>query len=281
MGFYSPAVLVKDAQRHGLRVHPICVQHSEWLCSIEHEEDGSLSIRIGLNYAKGLRQFSANALLASRSDCGPYQSVGDLTRRVPELNRKELVLLAGIGALNSVGEVSHRRDAIWQVEQAGRAVGPLLNSSIANHTSMAAMPLRRMTTDERLSADYAGSGLTCGPHPMAYHRVALSHKGYLTSSDLSRGGNNQFVKIAGSVIARQRPGTAKGFVFLSLEDESGIANVIITPDLFERERLVVTRNRFLEIEGYLQIQNGVIHVKAMIIRPIDITNAEVGSHDFH
>ena len=146
---------------------------------------------------------------------------------------------------------------------------------------MAAMPLRRMTTDERLSADYAGSGLTCGPHPMAYHRVALSHKGYLTSSDLSRGGNNQFVKIAGSVIARQRPGTAKGFVFLSLEDESGIANVIITPDLFERDRLVVTRNRFLEIEGYLQIQNGVIHVKAMIIRPIDITNAEVGSHDFH
>jgi error-prone DNA polymerase len=281
MGFYSPAVLVKDAQRHGLRVHPICVQHSEWLCSIEHEEDGSLSIRIGLNYAKGLRQFSANALLASRSDCGPYQSVSDLTRRVPELNRKELVLLAGIGALNSVGEVSHRRDAIWQVEQAGRSVGPLFNSSIADHPSMAAMPLRRMTTDERLSADYAGSGLTCGPHPMAYHRVALSHKGYLTSSDLSRGGNNQFVKIAGSVIARQRPGTAKGFVFLSLEDESGIANVIITPDLFERERLVVTRNRFLEIEGYLQIQNGVIHVKAMIIRPIDITNAEVGSHDFH
>jgi error-prone DNA polymerase len=281
MGFYSPAVLVKDAQRHGLRVHPICVQNSEWLCSIEHEGDGSLSIRIGLNYAKGLRQFSANALLASRSDCGPYQSVGDLTRRVPQLNRKELVLLAGIGALNSVGEVSHRRDAIWQVEQAGRPVGPLLNSSIADHSSIAAMPLRRMTTDERLSADYAGSGLTCGPHPMAYHRVALSLKGFLSSSDLSRGGNNQFIKIAGSVIARQRPGTAKGFVFLSLEDESGIANVIITPDLFERERLVVTRNRFLEIEGNLQIQNGVIHVKAMIIRPIDITNAEVCSHDFH
>jgi error-prone DNA polymerase len=274
-------VLVKDAQRHGLRVHPICVQHSGWLCAIEHEEDGSLSLRIGLNYAKGLRQFSANALLASRSDCGPYQSVGDLTRRVPELNRKELVLLAGIGALNTIGDVSHRRDAIWQVEQAGRSVGPLFNSSIADHPSTAAMPLRRMTTDERLSADYAGSGLTCGPHPMAYHRVALSHKGFLSSSDLSRGGNHQFVKIAGSVIARQRPGTAKGFVFLSLEDESGIANVIITPDLFERERLVVTRDRFLEIEGYLQIQNGVIHVKAMIIKPIDITNAEVCSHDFH
>ncbi|HSY28362.1 MAG TPA: error-prone DNA polymerase, partial [Burkholderiaceae bacterium] len=128
MGFYAPAVLVKDAQRHGLRVHPICVQRSDWPCSIEHEPDGSFSVRIGLNYAKRIKQSCADALLASRNTHGPFQSVDDLTRRVPELNRKELVLLAGIGALNSVGDVKHRRDAIWQVEQAGRPVGPLLRS---------------------------------------------------------------------------------------------------------------------------------------------------------
>ena len=129
MGFYTPAVLIKDAQRHGLRVRPMCIQRSDRLCSIEHEPDGSLSIRIGLNYAKGLKQSSAEALLNSRHKSGNFQSVDDLTRRVPELSRKELVLLAQIGALNSVGEVKHRRDALWQVEQAGRPIGPLLRST--------------------------------------------------------------------------------------------------------------------------------------------------------
>jgi len=281
MGFYAPSVIVKDAQRHGLRVHPICVQRSDWLCSIEHEPDGSLSIRIGFNYAKGLRQSCADVLLASRSVYGQFESVDDLTRRVPALNRKELVLLASIGALNSIGNVKHRRDAIWQVEQAGRSVGPLLRSSTVHQAIDASMPLRKMTTDERIAADYSGSGLTCGPHPMAYHRTSLKQAGFLSADDLARSSNKLFVRIAGCVIARQRPGTAKGFVFISLEDETGIANVIITPDLFERERVVITRNRFLEIEGTLQVQNGVIHVKAAYIRPIDITCAEVISHDFH
>jgi error-prone DNA polymerase len=143
------------------------------------------------------------------------------------------------------------------------------------------MPLRKMTTDERLAADYSGSGLTCGPHPMSYHRYELRRTGFLSADELARCTNNRFVQIAGCVIARQRPGTAKGFVFLSLEDETGIANVIITPDLFERERVVITRNRFLSIEGSLQIQNGVIHVKASRIMPVDITTADVRSHDFH
>ena len=109
----------------------------------------------------------------------------------------------------------------------------------------------------------------------------MKHAGFLSADDLARSSNKRFVRIAGCVIARQRPGTAKGFVFLSLEDETGIANVIITPDLFEQDRVVVTRNRFLQIEGTLQLQNGVIHVKASHIRPIDITRAEIRSHDFH
>src|SRR5208282_5959194 len=125
MGFYSPAVLVKDAQRHGLRVRPIDVQRSEWLCGLEKEEDRSVSLRMGMNYAKGLRQSSAEALIAARG-AGGFLGVDDLTQRVPELNRKELVALAQIGALNALGEVEHRRDALWQVEWAGRPVGPLL-----------------------------------------------------------------------------------------------------------------------------------------------------------
>ena len=114
------------------------------------------------------------------------------------------------------------------------------------------LPLKQMTTDERLAADYSGTGLTCGPHPIAYHRQHLRAQGYRSADDLSHCDNNSFVRIAGCVIARQRPGTAKGFVFLSMEDETGIANIIITPDLFERDRVTITRTRFLDIEGTLQ-----------------------------
>jgi len=282
MGFYSPAVLVKDAQRHGLRVRPMDVQRSEWLCTLEPEHDGSLSLRIGFNYAKGLRHSSANCLLTTRNFGGIFTSVDDLARSIPVLNRKELVALAHIGALNSLGEVEHRRDALWQVEQAGRPVGPLLRGPASAltgaHTST---PLQKMTTDERLAADYLGTGLTTGPHPMAYHRETLRQDGILSAEELTQRHSSQSVSIAGCVIARQRPGTAKGFVFLSLEDETGIANVILAPDAFEQNRVTVTRNRFLRIEGILQNQDGVIHVKARQIMPLFIADVEIGSHDFH
>jgi len=135
--------------------------------------------------------------------------------------------------------------------------------------------------DYGVSADFAGTGLTTGPHPMAWQRARLRQQGILSATELENLGSNRAVRIAGCVIARQRPGTAKGFVFLSLEDETGIANVIITPDIFEQNRLVVTRSRFLEIQGKLQNQDGVIHVKAQRIVPMEITGADIRSHDFH
>jgi error-prone DNA polymerase len=282
MGFYSPAVLIKDAQRHGLRVRPIDVQRSESLCTLEPEPDGSLSLRIGLNYAKGLRSSSVESLLAARTIRGPFTSIEDLSLGVSTLNRKELVSLARIGALNALDRVEHRRDALWQVEETGRPVGPLLRG--ADHPSADAcepMPLHTMTTDERLSADYSGTGLTTGPHPMAYHRAILRSEGILSATDLLQHPSNHPVRIAGCVIARQRPGTAKGFVFLSLEDETGIANVILTPDVFERDRMVVTCSRYLRIDGALQNQDGVIHVKAQRIAPLDVASAVTASHDFH
>jgi error-prone DNA polymerase len=263
MGFYSPAVLIKDAQRHGLRVRPIDVQRSEWLCTLEAEADGSLSLRIGLHYVKGLRQSSADALLNARSRYAAFANVDALAEQVPALNRNELVALARVGALNSLGEVEHRRDALWQVEQAGRPVGPLLRGTMDSRTPKS-RPLQQMTSEERLAADYAGTGITTGPHPMAYQRETLRRQGILSAQELANCGSNQSVRIAGRVISRQRPGTAKGFVFLSLEDETGIANVILTPDVFEQNRLAVTRSRFLSVEGKLQNQEGVIHVKAQL-----------------
>jgi error-prone DNA polymerase len=119
-----------------------------------------------------------------------------------------------------------------------------------------------MNIEERLVADYAGTGLTVGHHPMHYRRSDLRRQGVLSADELRRCTDGDYVRTAGCVIARQRPGTAKGFIFLSMEDETGIANVIVTPDLYERERMTVVRTKFLMVEGLLQNQDGVIHVKA-------------------
>jgi error-prone DNA polymerase len=281
MGFYSPAVLIKDAQRHRLRVRPIDVLRSRWLCTLETnpgetnpgeaepgeaEPDGSVSLRMGLNYVKGLRQASADALIAERGNHGPFTSVDQLAARVPQLNRKELVALASVGALNSLGQVEHRRDALWQVEQAGRPVGPLLRNAAPSQNE-ASNPLPRMSNDERLDADYAGTGMTTGPHPMAWQRARLRKQGFLSAQELEDCRSDRDVHVAGRVISRQRPGTAKGFVFLSLEDETGIANIVVAPDVFEQNRLIVTRSRYLSVAGKLQNQDGVIHVKARQLAP--------------
>jgi error-prone DNA polymerase len=462
MGFYSPATIVKDAQRHGLKIRPIDVMKSEWLCTVEQgsvascqlpvgpatdgrqstamrsssvipsEPEPSLrgegesrdlasefspridanqrgflisdhsfeaadhslttgncqlatAVRLGLRYVKGLREEAARAIVRERAQ-RPFLSVDDLARRVPELRKNELVTLAQIGALNSVlssqfsvvrkpvascqwsvasveahgfsranqsaeylrasapggavptglgferslsqdfrpglpysvaeatgaDEVStsvetlstekpetgdskletrnskltgheplatghfHRRDALWQVERAARAAGPLLEGIVERD---ATSPLSRMNDEERLVADFHGTGLTVGRHPMAYRRAQL--RGVKRACDLQNINNGRHVRIAGSVIARQRPGTAHGFVFLSLEDETGIANAIITPDLFEHNRLALIREQFLLIEGTLQNLDNVISVKADRILPLQVSAAAMASHDFH
>jgi error-prone DNA polymerase len=282
MGFYSPAVLIKDAQRHGLRIKPMDTQQSEWPCTLERENDGSLSLRIGLGYAKGLRERSVEALIQSRVLDGLFPSAEDLAQRVPLLDRKELTLLAHIGALNSVGGITHRREALWQVERAGKMEGPLFrhrSDLLRNHNET--LPLHQMNTEERLVADYAGMGLTLDKHPMYHRRSELRCQNVRSTAELKHCRDGESVRTAGCVIARQRPGTAKGFIFISIEDEAGIANIIVSPDLYERERLAVTRSKFLLVDGCLQNQDGVIHVKAIRLETLADGTLEMRSHDFH
>jgi error-prone DNA polymerase len=282
MGFYSSAVLVKDAQRHGLRVKPIDIQASDWPCTVEHEPDGNLSLRLGLGYAKRFRKQSAKALTESRTQDGPFRSAEDLALRVPSLDRKELTMLARVGALNKIDGIAHRRDALWQVERAGKLEGPLLRQrSEWLKDDSETLPLRQMDIEERTVADYAGTGLTVDRHPMYRRRPELRRQGVLTAEELRQRKDGEFVRAAGCVIARQRPGTAKGFIFISMEDETGIANVIVTPDLYDRNRLVVTRSKFLLVEGQLQNQDNVIHVKATRLIELSDNALEVRSHDFH
>jgi error-prone DNA polymerase len=284
MGFYSPATLVKDARRHGLRVRPIDVAASEWRCSIESvpsaKEPGRMeqALRIGLNYVRGLREVAALALLRERRRRS-FDSIDDLAGRVPELRKDEMALLAEVGALNFIRPDRRidRRDALWQVERAGRPSGPLFEDLAEPD---APSPLAPMSPEERLVSDYRVSGLTTGPHPMALARPRLE-KNIRTAADLASLPNGAWVRIAGCVIARQRPGTAKGFVFMSLEDESGIANAIFAPDILERNRAVITTGRFLLIEGPLQHQDGVISVRARKVRSLPITRAPTASRDFH
>ncbi len=313
MGFYHPSTIVKDAQRHGLRVKPIDINRSEWPCTLEAEDSATMSdrgtmrfaLRMGFRYARGLREEIAQAIVRTRSH-RPFDSISDLTYRVPELRRNELVLLASIGALNSIGcnttetalaglapephgkkQRLHRRDALWQVERAVRFAGPLLDGLPENDT---ASPLAPMTPEERLVADFHGTGLTVGPHPMAYRRADLRRARVLSARELTQVPNGSYVRTAGCVIARQRPGTAKGFVFLSLEDETGIGNAIISPDLLEQNRIVILSEKFLLLEGVLQNQEGVLSVRVQRVAPmreaysvdtVDVTDANVRSHDFH
>ncbi|MGA8215013.1 MAG: error-prone DNA polymerase [Candidatus Sulfotelmatobacter sp.] len=323
MGFYSPATIVKDAQRHGLKMLPVDVTCSEWMCTLETvsgfqfpvssktlrqnadaTSDGTPVLRLGLRYVRGLREEAAQALVRERVGA-PFTSIHDLTRRVPELRKDELTTLAEIGALNAVSSFQlpvsiksevvyvgsdwkpktgnwklqlHRRDALWQVERAVRSSGPLLENLPEPD---APSPLQPMNHEERLVADFHGTGLTVGPHPMAYRRDWLNAMGIRRASELRDIPNGRRLRIGGCVITRQRPGTAKGFVFVSLEDETGVANAIITPDLFHRNRLLLASERFLAIEGILQNQDNVISVKAERVLPLFVTKAETVSHDFH
>ena len=393
MGFYSPATIVKDAQRHGLKLLPVDVTKSEWNCTLETvlstqypvpsqqavspqpstlsktlaiptperrrgaeesqlssvinawrsqlvspgkildlqqesrrentEGSNTIALRMGLRYVRGLREEAAQALVRERLRA-PFTSIHDLTRCAPELRKDELTTLAEIGALNAIGNSPrrhrvteknekgsyqfpknapdiisnqrstidnssvplclrgekplHRRDALWQVERAVRGSGPLLEQHFEPDSPS---PLQPMNHEERLVADFHGTGLTVGPHPMAYRRDWLNAMGIRRASELRDIPHGKRLRIGGCVITRQRPGTAKGFVFLSLEDETGVANAIITPDLFHQNRLLLASERFLAVEGILQNQDNVISVKAERVLPLFVTKAETSSHDFH
>ncbi len=284
MGFCQPATLIKDAQRHGLKFKPIDITRSQWLCTIEESAEGLL-VRVGLRYVKGLRKETALQIIAQRN-IQPFTSIEDLKQRVPQIQKDEMRVLASVGALNFISSKTriHRRSALWQVERAGRAAGALFEAHVRTDDSDPSSlfsPLDPMNDEERLAADFHGTGLTTGHHPMTQHRAHLNRSGVSPASHLAALRDGSFVRVAGAVIVRQRPGTAKGFVFLSLEDETGVANIIITPQLFEKDHTIVVHNSFLMIEGSLQNQDGVISVKAGIIKPFLLSRAAAPAHDFH
>jgi DNA polymerase III alpha subunit len=274
MGFYDPATIVNDAGRHGQVIHPADVNYSGWLCTIEPTGSPAGAVRLGLRYVRGLREEAGRRLEAERKR-QPFASVEDLVRR-GGLRRDEVAQLARVGALASLEP--ERRAALWEAERAGRPAGALYENLVPLRENS---PLRPMTAEERLVADYDGTGLTLGPHPMAFRRGRLLRMGVSRAADLAAFRHGAWVKVAGAVVVRQRPGTAKGFVFLNLEDETGLVNVIVRPALFHRHRLALVNESFLLIEGTLQRQDNVTSVRAERLGPLRHRLASVPSHDFH
>jgi error-prone DNA polymerase len=321
MGFYTPATIVKDAQRHDLKIKPVCVSQSEWRCTVVSDDQPSPqsspwpgrggreapvrvgeAVRLGFCVVNGLREEHAEELVRQRQD-RPFDSLDDCKRRVP-LSKDELRTLAELGALNCFAE--HRRAAMWDVEETlhddllthnvshpERSEGPRLRGfdqtgNIEHSIPLCEVPrsarddspLSRMTLPERVKADYDTMNLTTGPHPMKLLRESLPS--IWRAIDLPHARHGSIIQIAGNVICRQRPGTAKGFVFVSLEDETGVSNAIVDPALFEHFRLVITEEAFLLIEGEVQNSDNVILIKAREIKPLahaELVGSE--SHDFH
>jgi error-prone DNA polymerase len=217
----------------------------------------------------GLRQEHAETLVRQRQD-RQFDSLEDFKRRVL-LSKEELRTLAELGALNCFAD--HRRAAMWRVEET-------MHDDLARTGSTSSSPLKCMTMPERVRADYETMNLTTGPHPMKLLRETLPD--IWRATDLVQARHGATVQIAGNVICRQRPGTAKGFVFISLEDETGVSNAIVEPALFERFRLLITEESFLLIEGEVQNSEGVVLIKTQSIKALSHEEM-IGSvsHDFH
>jgi error-prone DNA polymerase len=266
MGFYHPATLLHDARRHGVRARPIDVQKSDWKCTIEEGD-----IRIGLKYVAGLKQQIGERLVSSR----PFSSIEEVWRK-SGASQAEMATLASIGALNGVEDL-HRRAALWRTSALGRSGSDLFASATPDE---GAPPLAPMQLIERLAADFAGTGLTTGRHPMALERERLRRRNILAAADLAAVPDGTRVQTAGGVIVRQRPGTAKGFFFVTLEDETGFSNAIITPQVFAQNRTLLTTAPALIMGGRLQNQDGVVSLKADRFAPLrEVRGA--ASRDFH
>jgi error-prone DNA polymerase len=285
MGFYSPSVLIKDAQRHGLQVKPIDVTRSDWDCTLENEKD-EIVLRLGFRYVRKMREETAKGIVAERQ-IAMFNGIPDLTRRVRELRRDELQNLAACGALNPLDHKNqlHRRDALWQVAKYGRPVGPLFND-IPDYDPTSV--LLRMDDIERLITDHHIAGFTIGPHPLAYRREDLKQMNLSTLHHAKTRKPGVSVQTAGEVTVKQRPGTAKGIIFLTLHDETDFCDVVVKPAVYEQYRTLVNKCKFLRVHGKLQkAENAkergayVVSINATELFALDFPKIETRPRHFH
>ena len=290
MGFYAPGTLIEDAKRHGVQVRPVDVRHSRWDATLEREAEGSPApaVRLGLRSVRGLGP-KAKEIFESALAAGPFASIEDFARRT-RFDQRTLRQLAEAGAFDGFvpdePDLRKRRAALWEVLDALRGdAGPLAprrRRDVGTAARTAGLPM--MSPGELTEADYRMTGISLNGHPMSHLRPLLAPNGVRTARQLvTDGKDGERIAGAGLVICRQRPGTAKGFVFLTLEDETGTVNVVVTPKRFERQALLISTTPLLLVRGTLQVEQGVVNIRGEEFRGL---KAEVGAeyaqrHDFH
>lgn len=275
MGFYSPDQLLQDARRHGLDIRPVDVRHSHWDCTLEPIPERQPAICLGLRMVRGLREEVADAIAQARGQ-RPFTDVADLCLRA-HLDGRAREQLADAGALR--GLAGHRHKARWAIA----GVEPQLPLFAGQVTEEAPVSLPLPSRGEDLLTDYATLGTTLGPHPMTLLRGALKARRCRSSRDLLKLEADRPVRVAGLVVGRQRPGTASGVTFVTLEDEFGMINVIVWRDLAEQQRRPFLSARLMQVDGTLEAKDGVRHVIAGRLMDLSglLEGLDVRSRDFH
>jgi error-prone DNA polymerase len=279
MGFYAPAQLVWDAREHGVEVRPVRVDASHHDSTLERRDDGMPALRLGFKLVKSLSDAGALRVVEARA-VRPFESVQDLAERA-KLDRTDLEALAAAGALSSLS--GNRHLAFWEVAGTERSL-PLAPRSGRAADDEEGRPMLTAPTDwQTVIADYDATGLTLGAHPLALLRDRLQRARFVRSADLQATEHGSLVRVAGIVLVRQHPGSAKGVTFMTIEDETGSMNVIVWERIAREQRRPLIESKLIEVQGELQRQHGVTHIIAqrLINRTNLIGDLLARSRDFH
>jgi error-prone DNA polymerase len=283
MGFYAPAQIVSDAKKHGVEVRPVCVNASRWDCTLEPTDDESrFAVRLGMRMVKGLANANGAAIVANRAD-RPFVSVDDLWRRAA-VPSAALVQLAEADAFGPALEFA-RREALWAIKALRDEQLPLFAAAAARETDPVpevdepAVMLRPMTAGSEVVEDYGHVGLTLRSHPIAFLRADLHTRRIISCTDAMQARDGRWLEAAGLVLVRQRPGSAKGVMFITLEDETGIANLVVWPQTFEKFRRSVMTASMLAVRGRIQREGEVVHLVAYQLTDLSAELASVGARD--
>ena len=266
MGFYAPAQIVRDAREHGVEVRPVCVNESRWDCTLESIGGADRhAVRLGMRFVRGLATGDVSRIVAARAD-QPFDCVDDVWRRsgVPAAS---LVELAEADAFRPSLRLE-RRDALWAIKLLRDEPLPLFAAAAEREARTIAeqqepmVELRQMTQGHNVVLDYGHTGLTLREHPISFLRRELTERRIVTCMEAMSARDGRWLMAAGLVLVRQRPGSAKGVIFMTVEDETGVANVVIWPKLFERSRRTALGASMIAINGRIQREGDVVHLVA-------------------
>ncbi|OZB39250.1 MAG: error-prone DNA polymerase [Acidiphilium sp. 34-60-192] len=283
MGFYAPAQIVHDARGHGVEIRPVCVNASRWDCTLEPTDDESrFAVRLGLRMVKGVANSHVSTMIAARTT-HPFASVDDLWRRAG-IPTATLAQMAEADAFRPSLKLA-RRDALWAIRALRDEALPLF-VAVANRTEQPtselqepAFALKPVPGGGEVVEDYVHLGLSLRSHPVAYLREDLRRDGMVACDQLMSSRDGKFLEIAGIVLVRQRPGSAKGVMFITIEDETGIANLVIWPNLYERQRRIILSSGMIAVYGQIQREGEVVHLIAHRLTDMSAALASIGTRE--